>query len=378
MTDEVFISYSRRDLEFVSRLAADLDANVTGVWFDKSDIRAGQKWREEILNGIARCKVVVLVLSPDSAASPYVQMEVRAALDGGKTIIPILYRPVQLMGWLGELVSDTQYIDLRQGSYADNFQALVDGLLAAGAVRQSLREAPRPFLLQPAKTHWGAVITKIPGWGCAWSLGWGIFWLLLILFLILVENITGVVSDRGQPLAALITVTISGAVGGFTGGLLAGLFSMVALRRYAPSIAWKHVTPSVRIWALSGVLGLILSGVLTSLLLGMGMLAIQANPVDCGGLSVGECIGAGLGSTISAAIGTIIAIALVFLFLLGVTWFAAGLFAGWLAVRHIRTLEPGIRPGETRWVMLGWGLGAVLATITTLGVMALLSAILGI
>ncbi|MEJ5225688.1 MAG: toll/interleukin-1 receptor domain-containing protein [Anaerolineales bacterium] len=378
MTDEVFISYSRRDLEFVSRLAADLDANVTGVWFDKSDIRAGQKWRDEILNGIARCKVVVLVLSPDSAASQYVQMEVRAALDSGKTIIPILYRPVQLTGWLGELVSDTQYIDLRQGSYADNFQVLVDGLLAAGAVRQSLREAPRPFLLQPAKTNWGAVITKIPGWGCAWSLGWGIFWLLLILFLILVENITGVVSDGGHPLAALITVTVSGAVGGFTGGLLAGLFSMAALRRYAPSIAWKHVTPSVRIWALSGVLGLILSGVLTSLLLGMGMLAIQANPVDCGGLSVGECVGAGLGSAIGTAIGTIIAIALVFLLLLGVTWFAAGLFAGWLAVRHIRTLEPGIRPGETRWVMLGWGLGAVLATITTLGVIAAFSAALGL
>lgn len=378
MSDDVFISYSRRDLEFVSRLAADLNAKVTGVWFDKSDIRAGQKWRDEILNGIARCKVVVLVLSPDSAASQYVQMEVRAALDGGKTIIPILYRPTQLTGWLGELVSETQYIDLRQGSYADNFQALVDGLLAAGAVRQSLREAPRPFLLQPAKTHWGAVITKIPGWGCAWSLGWGIFWLILILFLILLENITGVTSEGGNPLAALLTVAASGVTGGFMGGLLAGMFSMLALRRYAPSVSWKHMAPSVRIWALSGVLGLILSGVLTSLLLAMGMLAVESSQIDCSGLSVGECLGASLGDAIGAAIGTIILIALVFLFLLGVTWFIAGLFAGWLAVRHIRTLEPGIRPGETRWVMFGWGLGAVLGTITTLGVIAALGAALGI
>lgn len=378
MSNDIFISYSRRDLEFVTRLANDLDEKVAGVWFDKSDIQAGQKWRDEILNGIAGCKAAVLVLSPDSAASKYVQMEVNAALEHGKTIIPILYRPVELKGWLGELVSETQYIDLRQGSYADNFQTLVDGLLASGAVRQSLAQAPRPFLRQPAKTDWGAVVTKIPGWGCAWSLGWGIFWLLLILFLILLENITGATSGEGNPLAALLTVTGSGAAGGFAGGLLAGTVSMLALRRYAPSVSWKHMAPSVRIWSISGVLGMLLSGVLTAIMMGAGILAVEASQVDCSGLSVGECLGASLGGAIGAAIGTIILIALVFLFLLGAAWFISGLFAGWLVVRHIRTLEPGIRPGETRWVMFGWALGAVLGTITTLGAIAAISVALGI
>lgn len=378
MTDKVFISYSRRDLEFVARLATDLDEKVTGVWFDKSDIRAGQKWRDEILNGIAGCKAAVLVLSPDSAASKYVQMEVNAALEHGKTIIPILYRPVELKGWLGELVSETQYIDLRQGSYADNFQTLVDGLIAAGAVRQPLGATARPFLRQPPKTDWGAVVTKIPGWGCAWSLGWGIFWLLLILFLILLEKITGVASNEGSPLAALMTVSASGAAGGFTGGLLAGTVSMLALRRYAPSVSWKHMAPSVRIWAISGVLGMLLSGVLTSIMMGVGMLTVEASQIDCGGLSVGECLGASLGSAIGAAIGAIIIISVVFVFLLGTAWFMAGLFAGWLAVRHIRTLEPGIRTGETRWVMFGWALGAVLAAVITLASIAAISAASGI
>jgi hypothetical protein len=36
MPDDIFISYSRRDLEFVTRLASDLDAKVAGVWLDKS------------------------------------------------------------------------------------------------------------------------------------------------------------------------------------------------------------------------------------------------------------------------------------------------------------------------------------------------------
>ncbi len=41
MADDIFISYSRRNLEFVRRLAADLDRRVSGVWFDMSDIQAG-------------------------------------------------------------------------------------------------------------------------------------------------------------------------------------------------------------------------------------------------------------------------------------------------------------------------------------------------
>ena len=37
MSDDIFISYSRKDQEFVTRLASDLNAKVTGVWFDQSD-----------------------------------------------------------------------------------------------------------------------------------------------------------------------------------------------------------------------------------------------------------------------------------------------------------------------------------------------------
>jgi hypothetical protein len=34
VTKGIFSSYSSRDQEFVTRLAADLDAQVAGVWFD--------------------------------------------------------------------------------------------------------------------------------------------------------------------------------------------------------------------------------------------------------------------------------------------------------------------------------------------------------
>src|SRR5687768_7186021 len=150
MSKDIFISYSRRDQEFVTRLAADLDAQVAGVWFDQSTIQLGQKWHEEIMEGIRDCKAFILVLSPDAMESRYAREELNKALELGKTIFPVIYRPAKWTAELESLVKDVQTLDLRSGSYADNFQKLVDGLIEAGAGKAS---GERPFLRQAVKTN---------------------------------------------------------------------------------------------------------------------------------------------------------------------------------------------------------------------------------
>jgi hypothetical protein len=360
MSDDVFISYSRKDQEFVNRLASDLNEKVTGVWFDQSDIQAGQRWRDQIEQGIRDCKVVILVLSPDSVASQYVKQEINLALEKRKRIIPILYRPVNLTGSLKDLVDETQYIDLRHGSYTDNFQTLVDGLIAAGAARQT--KASQEFLRKAVPTNWGAVFAKIPGWGCAWSLGWAVFGIALLILIRLI--------NRGSPFNGLnlIAYPIGGIIGGIVGGLVAGFFSMIALRRFAPSIGWKHMSPAFRIWALCGPLGLAIS-------IGLMWLIFKppASNVDCGS-NFGCMLGAAIGQTVATVIGQMI---LVFFFLV-LIWFLTGLFAGWLAVRHIRRLEPGIKRGQSGWVMFSWGLGALVGGIGTFLAVAYLTSVLGL
>ena len=135
MTKEIFISYSRRDQEFVTRLASDLNAQVAGVWFDQFSVQVGQKWHDEIMVGIRACKAFILVLSPDTAESKYVHEEVNNALKLSKTIFPILYRPAKRLGEFETLVKEIQTLDLRSGSYTDNFHKLVDGLIEAGATK---------------------------------------------------------------------------------------------------------------------------------------------------------------------------------------------------------------------------------------------------
>ena len=372
MSQDIFISYSRRDQEFVTRLASDLNAQVAGVWFDQSAIQLGENWHDEIMEGIRDCKAFILVLSPDAAESKYVREEVNKALEVGKAIFPVIYRPGKWMGEFESIVKDIQTLDLRSGSYADNFSKLVDGLVEAGAAK-----APheRPFLHESTTIPLHIVLSKIPGWAFAWSLGWVVFWIIVLIVLAFI-----VASQQrltGEDMLNFISILISSGIGGFAGGLLAGLFTMLALRPNAPSISWKHMSPTIRIWGVSGPLGLVVSGLITSLLIAIGAISGQIIEPDCSG-GFGECIGQAVGSVIGNAVLFVLIVLFVFSIFVVVAWFLTGMLAGWQVTRHIRRLEPGITTRQAWGVSTGWGCGAILAAVVMFILLAVISKALGL
>jgi TIR domain len=374
MDNDIFISYSRRDQEFVTRLAGDLDRQVVGVWFDQSDIQVGQQWHDEILDGIRACKALILVLSPDAAESRYVREELNKALELGKPVIPILYRPAKWTGEFESLVKEVQTLDLRSGSYTENFQKLVDGLVALGAAKIAGYE--KPFMRQPVQVSLGTAFRKIPGWAVAWGGGWVVFWsivLLFLLFLLLSQNNFG-----GQDIINFIIILVSGGLGGFIGGLLAGLFTMLSLRPNAPSISWKHMSPTIRVWGISGPLGMIVSGIVTAIMVAVGAISMGSAVPNCDNLDFGQCLGAAFGSAIGETLVFVFLVLLVFLLLLGIVWFLTGMFAGWQVVRHVRKLEPGITGRQGWGVSVGWGCGAILAAIVALLLMGVIASALGL
>jgi hypothetical protein len=375
MSKDIFISYSRRDQEFVTRLASDLNAHVAGVWFDQSTIQAGQKWHAEIMEGIQDCKAFILVLSPDAVESRYVREEVHKALELGKTIFPVVYRPAQWTGEFESLVRDIQTLDLRSGSYTDEFQKLVDGLIEAGAGKAS---EERPFLRQPTKIGLNVVFSKIPGWAFAWGGGWLVFWIVaLIVFAFLVDR--GLGAFRGEDFRNFLVILISGVIGGFTGGLLAGLLTMFALRPNAPSISWKHMSPTIRIWGISGPLGIIASGLITALMIAVGALSAHGlSTPDCSSIGFRDCVGQIIGSAVAGFVITIILILGAFTLLVIAAWFLTGMFAGWQVVRHIRRLEPGITNKQGWEVSTSWGCGAIVAAVVMAFIVGILSKTLGL
>jgi hypothetical protein len=324
------------------------------------------------MEGIRECKAFILILSPDAAESKYVREEVSKALELGKTIFPILYRPGKLTGEFDSLVKEVQTLDLRSGSYTDNFHKLVDGLIEAGAAKAT---GERPFLRQATTAPLSTVFSKIPGWAFAWSLGWLVFWMIVIVLLFFLLQSQG--NMGSDDLLAFLLILIGGGIGGFAGGLLAGLFTMLALRPNAPSISWKHMSPTIRIWAISGPLGMIASGLITSLLIAVGTIGLGTAEPDCSG-GFGECVGQIIGTTIGNVLVFAFAILVVFFLFVIVAWFLTGMFAGGLAVRHIRRLEPGITSSQSRRVSLGWGCGAIIAAIVTIFIIGILSNALGL
>ena len=118
---QVFISYSRRDLSFVERLARDLKNSGLEVWYDLSGLEGGQRWGSEIQDAIQKSQVFIIVLSPHSVASEWVEKEFMYAHNLGRKIIPVLYEKCAAPMW----VSNLHFIDMQKGSYQSNLAPLL-------------------------------------------------------------------------------------------------------------------------------------------------------------------------------------------------------------------------------------------------------------
>jgi tetratricopeptide (TPR) repeat protein len=91
----VFISYSRKDIEFANRLDAALKARGFEPLIDRSDIYAFEEWWQRIEALIARADTVVFVISPDGVASDVALKEVAHAASLNKRFAPIVCRRVE-------------------------------------------------------------------------------------------------------------------------------------------------------------------------------------------------------------------------------------------------------------------------------------------
>lgn len=89
--NEVFISYSRNDVEFAKRFVkAIYDSGYQNIWVDWEDIEYAEDWWAKIEDGIESADNFIFLLSPHSAQSKVCFKEIDYAVKLGKRIIPIL------------------------------------------------------------------------------------------------------------------------------------------------------------------------------------------------------------------------------------------------------------------------------------------------
>jgi len=90
----VFISYSRRDKDFVHRLADALAEHKREAWIDWKDIPLTAEWQREIFSNIEVSDDFVFVISPESVNSVNCRREIAHAAAHNKRMVPVLYKPV--------------------------------------------------------------------------------------------------------------------------------------------------------------------------------------------------------------------------------------------------------------------------------------------
>jgi len=93
MTD-AFISYSRQDAEFASRLQGVLGTAGCDIWVDTRGIPPTAEWLKEIFAAIQNAHTFIAVLSPDWVTSEVCRLELDHAVNLNKRLLPILYRAV--------------------------------------------------------------------------------------------------------------------------------------------------------------------------------------------------------------------------------------------------------------------------------------------
>src|SRR6516162_502874 len=94
-----FISYSSADEDFCRRLHERLQNVGLRVWFAPHDIQGGQKIHEQIDQAIRVYDKLLLVLSPHSIQSPWVEFEIRRARKREVAEQRRLLFPVRLVGF---------------------------------------------------------------------------------------------------------------------------------------------------------------------------------------------------------------------------------------------------------------------------------------
>jgi len=119
MKPNIFMSYSRREVGFVDQLTSHLEKAGYQVWLDYRTLIPGSPWKSQIDKGLVESEVILLVVSKESMASKYVELEWRRVIQEDKRIILAIFEAVDLP----EELEKYEWVDFR-----GNFNKGIDEL----------------------------------------------------------------------------------------------------------------------------------------------------------------------------------------------------------------------------------------------------------
>lgn len=131
---EVFISHSAKDAAAAEAVCATLEAGGVRVWMAPRDILPGVTWGEAIIDAIAASRVMVVLFSTSSNASPQVLREVERAVGKGVAVVPVRIEDVAPSKAMEYFLSSPHWLDAIEpplGQHLERVAQVIRALLDA-------------------------------------------------------------------------------------------------------------------------------------------------------------------------------------------------------------------------------------------------------
>lgn len=130
-TPRVFLSYAHKDFEVARNIAEQLKAYGVSLWYDEWELKPGDSIVKSIETTITSSDYIVILLSPNSVKSKWVQQEISMALTHELTkrdvvIIPVVIADCEIPSSLKNIKG----IDLRQ-DWEQNSEILIEQIVSA-------------------------------------------------------------------------------------------------------------------------------------------------------------------------------------------------------------------------------------------------------
>lgn len=114
----VFISYSKNDIRFARYIRQLLQAEGFKVWMDEQQLFPSQRWWQTIEKNIDTCAAFIVIMSPNSAASDWVEREILCAEHKEQRENKQIIFPVLFSGERFSRLAERQYEDMTAGESA--------------------------------------------------------------------------------------------------------------------------------------------------------------------------------------------------------------------------------------------------------------------
>jgi hypothetical protein len=151
MARSVFVSYSVPDRDCAFELVSRLEAAGVSVWIAPRDISPAADWAEEIIEAISGARLMVLVFSAHSNASPQVRREVERAVHKELPVLPFRIENIAPSKSLEYFLSSQHWLDAFPPPFEPHYDKVVRhvsgllGVAAPGAGAAAAEPAPAPL-----------------------------------------------------------------------------------------------------------------------------------------------------------------------------------------------------------------------------------------